>query len=101
MDLTINGHSEKNQQKINNMAKLSEENRDALIKALETHLDTRDKRFMFLKISFRDLVYQINLEGTPHEVAWNIYGAFEKHQMLGSLMACMNGYLDCDLYLDT
>jgi cation transport regulator ChaB len=82
------------------MKKLSEENRDALIKALETYLDTRDKRYMFLKISFRDLVSRINLEGSAHEVAWNIYSEFEKQQMLGSLMAHMNNVFDIDLYLN-
>jgi hypothetical protein len=97
----INGHSEKNQKKVNKMCTITEKSKNALIKALETHLDTRDKRFMFLKICFNDLVSQINLEGSSHEVAWNIYSAFEKHQMLGSLMACMNGHLDCDLYLET
>ena len=82
------------------MKKLSEENRDALIMALQTHLDTRDKRFMFIKISFRDLVSQINLEGSAHETACNIFFEFEKQQMLGSLMAHMNNVFDCDLYLN-
>lgn len=89
----------KSSEKINR--NITENSRDALIVALETHLDTRDKRFMFLKVCFKELVSQINLEGSAHEVAWNIYSAFEKHQMLGSLMACMNGHLDCDLYLET
>jgi len=82
------------------MAKLSEENRDALIEALQTHLDTRDKRFMFLKIEFKDFVSQINLEGSAHDTAWNIYSTFEKNQMLGSLMACINNVFDTDLYLN-
>jgi hypothetical protein len=63
-------------------------------------LDTRDKRFMFLRLMFRDLVSHINLEGSAHEAAWNMYSEFEKQGMRGSLMACMNSYLDTDLYLE-
>lgn len=79
---------------------ISEESRDNLIEVLQTHLDTRDKRFMFLKIEFRDLVSQINLEGSAIDTAWNIYSEFEKQQMLGSLMACINHIFDTELYLD-
>jgi hypothetical protein len=79
---------------------MNEENHDNLIKAIETHLDTRDKRFMFLKICFKDLVSRIQLEGPAHDVAWNIYSEFEKQQMLGSLMACINSYFETNLYLD-
>lgn len=79
---------------------ITTKSRDALIEALQTHLDTRDKRFMFLKITFKDSVPRINLEGSSHEVAWNIYTEFEKQCMLGSLMACMNSYFDTDLYLE-
>jgi len=79
---------------------MRKENRDALIEALQTHLDTRDKRFMFLKIEFKDFVSRINLEGSAHDTAWNIYSEFEKNQMLGSLMACINHVFDTELYLD-
>jgi hypothetical protein len=79
---------------------ITEKSRDALINALEIHLDTRDKRFMFFKITFKDLLPRMNLEGSPHETAWNIYSEFEKQCMLGSLIACMNSYLDADLYLE-
>ena len=79
---------------------ISTKSRDRLIEALQTHLDTRDKRFMFLKIEFRDLVSQINLEGSAVDTAWNIFSEFEKQQMLGSLMACINNVFDTNLYLD-
>jgi len=79
---------------------ISTKSRDRLIEALQTHLDTRDKRFMFLKIEFRDLVSQINLEGSAVDTAWNIFSEFEKQQMLGSLMACINNIFDTNLYLD-
>jgi hypothetical protein len=81
------------------MSDLTDESKDALIKALETQLDTRDKRFMFLRIEFKDLVSRINLEGSAHATAWNIYAEFEKRCMLGSLMSCLNARLDTDLYL--
>lgn len=80
--------------------KLTTERRDALINALKSILDTRDKRFMFLRMEFNDLVSMINIEGSAHDTAWNIYLAFEKQQMLGSLMACLNSKLGADLYLE-
>jgi len=79
---------------------MNSENRNKLIKALTTNLDTRDKRFMFLKICFKGTAENIQLESTAYECAWNIYTYFEKQSMLGSLMACMNSYFDTDLYLD-
>ena len=81
------------------MNELTDESRDALIKALEIELDTRDKRFMFLRMEFKELVSKINLEGSAHSVALNIYYEFEKQEMIGSLMACLNSKLDTDLYL--
>jgi hypothetical protein len=74
-------------------------NRNALIEALEFNLDTRDKRFMFLKMEFKKLVSRINLEGSAHETAWNILSEFEKQGMIGSLVATMNMKLDTNLYL--
>lgn len=76
---------------------LTEKCRDSLIEALETVLDTRDKRFMFLRMEFRDVVSRINLEGSAHETAWNIYEEFRKQGMRGSLIACLNARLDCGL----
>jgi len=55
---------------------------------------------MFFKITFKDLLPRMNLEGSPHDTAWSIYTEFEKQCMLGSLMACLNSYLDTDLYLE-
>jgi hypothetical protein len=80
--------------------KLNTKCRQALLEALETHLDTRDKRFMFLKINFKQVLPNINLEGSPRDASWNIYNEFEKQQMLGSLMACLNVQFDCDLLLE-
>jgi len=73
--------------------------KEKLIEALIDKLDTRDKRYMFLKIFFKEILPQINIEGSQKETAWRIYEEFKKQQMLGSLMACLNGYLDTNLYL--
>jgi excinuclease UvrABC nuclease subunit len=75
------------------------EERDTLIDAIIEHLDTRDKRYMFLKIFFKDLIPRIQIEGSPIETSWNIYSEFDKQQMVGSLMACMNNTFDLDLLL--
>lgn len=80
--------------------KLTNKTRDNLIEALSTHLDTRDKRFMFLKIAFPTLVSRIQLEGTAENCAYNFYEEFDKQQMLGSLIACVNSYFHTDLYLE-
>ena len=76
---------------------MEKKERDELIRAIETHLDTRDKRFMFLKISFPNILPQINIEGSQRDTGWKIYDAFDKHQMIGSLMAHMNSIFDLDL----
>ena len=75
------------------------EERDLLIDALEKHLDTRDKRFMFLKVSFGKIVNNIQIEGSASDTAWNIYTEFEKRNMLGSLMAHMNSVFEEKLML--
>ena len=79
---------------------LTDKSRDALLRALETILDTRDKRFMFLKIEFPKVLSFINLEGSSHVVSFGIYDEFRKRGMLGSLMATLNSKLDTDLYLE-
>ena len=76
------------------------DSRDKLLKALEDILDTRDKRYMFLFMEFRQILPNIQIEGSPRQTAFNIFNEFEKQQMLGSLMACMNCKLETDLYLE-
>jgi hypothetical protein len=80
---------------------ITQESRDALLKALENHLDTRDKRFMFLKCNFGKSIQiaTIKLEGSAREGAWSIFEAFKNGNMLGSLMACINSIFDTDLLL--
>ena len=86
------------------MGNLKKECRDNLIDALAKELDTRDKRFMFIKCTFPHvprILGRINLEGSPQESAWQIYSEFEKQAMLGSLIACMNSIFKSDLDLET
>jgi hypothetical protein len=71
--------------------------RQALQEAIESHLDTRDKRFMFLKISFPELLPQINIEGSPRDTSWRFFDLFQRQQMTGSLMAHMNSVFNLDL----
>lgn len=79
------------------MSKLTSECRDKLVETLAKELDTRDKRFMFLKCQFPSLVSRINLEGSPINVGYEIYWEFEKQRMLGSLMASINNVFDSEL----
>ena len=64
--------------------------KDEVLKKLENSLDTRDKRFMFLKICFPKLLPYINIEGSQVDTAFQIYDEFEKHGMCGSLLSCLN-----------
>ena len=80
---------------------ITESCRDSLLNALETQLDTRDKRYMFIRMEFKRLVAQINLEGSSKQTAWNIYDQFEKQCMLGSLIACLNAKLDTNIDFET
>ena len=81
------------------MNKLTTEVRDTILESLSLHLDTRDKRYMFLKCNFKQLTSRIQLEGTSYDCAWNIYEEFEKQQMLGSLVATFNSIFETNLSL--
>ena len=78
---------------------ITDESRSALLANIGRHLDTRDKRFMFLKTTYPDLIPRINLEGNQTETSWSIYEEFRKQQMLGSLMAALNHHFGCNLTL--
>jgi hypothetical protein len=80
---------------------LTEECRDSLLIALESSLDTRDKRYMFLRMEFKRLVARIDLEGSSMQTAYNIYNEFEKQCMLGSLISCLNVKLDTTIVFET
>lgn len=80
-----------------NFKEITKECRDNLLNAIEVNLDTRDKRYMFMRMEFRTLLPMIDLEGSPRQTAFNIYCEFEKQSMLGSLIATMNVKFDTDI----
>lgn len=82
------------------MTELTKKSRMELLDSIASILDTRDKRFMFLKLEFPRLVSRINLEGSSDNVAWNFYEEFRKQCMLGSLIATFNGKFETDLILE-
>ena len=53
-----------------------------MVHKIENQLDTRDKRFMFLKILFPDDLPMINIEGSPRETAINIVDRFIKNDSI-------------------
>ena len=83
------------------MGNITNKSRDILIDAIGTQLDTRDKRFMFLKIHFPKSVNRIQLEGSAHETACEIFFEFEKRDMIGSLIASLNSIFELNLNLIT
>jgi len=84
------------------MSELTSDCRDALIDAIAKHLNTHDKRYMFIYLLFKTSISisNIQLEGTSNDTAWNIYEEFRKQSMLGSLIATMNMAYDLDLTLE-
>lgn len=82
------------------MYPLTNQSLDNLIQTLEQIFDTRDKAYMFLRMEFPKILPTIYLECSQHERAWNIYNEFENYQMIGSLMATINGRFDTDLLLE-
>lgn len=72
---------------------------DDFIEEIQNHLDTRDKRFMFLKCMFPKSVAVIELEGSARHTALNIYTHFKRQNMRGSLAACMNSVFNTDIVI--
>lgn len=84
------------------MSNITKKCRDKLVEAIIKELDTRDKRFMFIKCMFShvpSILGRINLEGSSYSSAWEIYSEFDKQGMLGSLIACMNNVFHSNLEL--
>lgn len=69
---------------------LNQISRHNLLKSMEDILDTRDKRYMFLRMEFKETLPQINIEGTPSQTAFNIYCEFEDRSMLPNLIHTLN-----------
>lgn len=57
----------------------------ALRERIAQALDTRDKRFMFLRLTFPESVNNIDLEGSPSYVAFEILKHFEYQGYLKEL----------------
>lgn len=74
--------------------------KDVLIFELSAHLDSRDKRYTFLKCCFNGVQDIIKLEGSVKEASINIYEYFKKNNSLGEIAACMNTYYNTDIYLN-
>lgn len=70
-----------------------------LIKAIETYLDTRDKRYMFLLLEFKEVIPYINLEGTPNCVAWSIATEFKNRGKISNLVNIFNSKLGTNIVL--
>ena len=72
-----------------------------LISEMAAVLDTRDKRYMFIKAMFHDIdISRIQLEGSAHVTCYNIADEFEKQSMLGSLAACLNNTFDLNITIN-
>jgi len=84
-----------------NFRNITKECRDSLLQSIEMILDTRDKRYMFLRMEFESLLPMIDLEGSPRQTAWNIFSEFEKQSMVGSLIAAMNVKFNTDIQFET
>ena len=82
------------------MAKLSSENLDNLLEFLSKELDTRDKRYMFLRMEFPEFIKNIDLEGSASIASYHIYDHFDKQGMVGSLMATIPCKFDTDLRIN-
>lgn len=75
--------------------------KENMLKVISRELDTRDKRFMFLKLMFPDLLSTIQIEGNIKETSYNILIKFENSNMLGSLCAVLNTYFDSQIEFET
>jgi len=75
---------------------IDRQSQERLIWALETYLDTRDKRFMFLRLMFPEALPHIDLEGTPRQTAWAISNYFMKNESLNRLMKVISQKLDVE-----
>jgi hypothetical protein len=82
------------------MSKISSEHLDNLLEFLSKELDTRDKRYMFLKMEFPKFIKHIDLEGCAYSTSYNIYDHFDKQGMVGSLIATINCKFDTDLRIN-
>lgn len=64
-----------------------------LLKLIQDNLDTRDKRFMFLKIIYPEFVHRVYLEGATLDFSVRLYLEFEKQNRLNELETYIKQYL--------
>lgn len=67
---------------------------EELQKMMQKELDTRDKRYMFLRINFPQHVHRINIEGSTYQACMNIEDHFKKQNMDGSFASCFRVHFD-------
>jgi hypothetical protein len=58
---------------------------DKTLDIMTSNLDTRDKRFMFLKICFPEVIPYVNIEGSPKNACFAIYNELGKRGYLPEL----------------
>lgn len=59
---------------------------------IANNLETHDKRFLFMKLFFKELTSRINLEGSAYQAAWQMYFEFKKHSRLEELQTILLKY---------
>lgn len=62
------------------------EQEERLLEILQKELDTRDKRYMFIRLEFPELTSRIDLEGSAYQSSCNIIFEFKKHQKIDKLI---------------
>ena len=83
------------------MEAITDNCKEKLVEFLCNCLDSRDKRYMFLRLEFPKVISHIQLDGSAHYVSWQIIFEFENRNMLGSLIATLNAKLGANLDLET
>lgn len=71
--------------------------RNEILNVLSKELDTRDKRYMFLKLNFPNTISKINLEGASYECAWLIFDEIRKHNKLEKLVELLNTHFNANI----
>ncbi len=89
-------HLEKERQE--NKFKMSIKSQYNLIRVIETKLDTLYLRRRFLEDNFENLLSEIDIESS--DFVFYFYHEFEKRNMLGSLIACLNSHFKTNLNLE-
>ena len=60
-------------------------------------LDTRDKRYMFLKIFFPETLAHVDIEGSPIHACTNIIVEIDKRDKIPTLVDILNDYFDAHI----